>query len=130
MGLIDRAFGADKNTMLQHRLALHWRMVASHHENYIKKNEMTQEQKLIFSEIQERSLKIAELANSAIKGFGIVSPEVSDFKAELAKLSLLKEKIEISTDKQHWLPEAIYATNCILNGDKRRYQRDQLWFSH
>lgn len=130
MGQIDRAFGADKNTMLQHSLALHWRMVASHHENYIKKNEMTQEQKQIFSEIQERSLKIAELANSAIKGFGIVSPEVSDFKAELAKLTLLKEKVEVRTDKQHWLPEAIYATTCILNGDKRRYHRENLWFSH
>ena len=129
MGIIDRAFGADKNTMLQHGLALHWRMVASHYENYIKKNEMTHEQRLVFSEIQERSLKIAELANDAIKGFGIVSPEVAKFTAELAKLTLLREKIEISTDKQHWLPEAIYVTTCILNGDKRRFQRVQFWFS-
>ena len=60
MGLIDRAFGADKNTMLQHTLALHWRMVASHHENYMKKNEMTQEQKLQATSVGKGSLRATE----------------------------------------------------------------------
>jgi len=70
MGLIDRAFGADKNTMLMHRLALHWRMVASHYENFIKKNEPNEQDRIVMAEIQKRSLAICDRAEASIKGFG------------------------------------------------------------
>ena len=129
MGLLDRAFGADKNSLLFNRLALHWRMVASHHENFPKKNSISDEQAQIFAEIQKMSLGIAELANSSLKGFGVSSPDVSRFLNDLDKLSKLHGEITVLTDKRHWLPEAIVFTKMILSGDKRRYQNTQYWFS-
>ena len=129
MGLIDRAFGADKNSMLFNKLALHWRMVASHHENHIKKNPMESNQEAIFRDIQHRSTKLADLANSSLKGFGVSSPDQSAFLNELTALSKLQKEIAVSTDKQHWLPEAIVFTNLILSGEKRLFQNRQYWFS-
>jgi hypothetical protein len=129
MGLLDRAFGADKNTLLFNRLALHWRSVASHYENFPKKNSIGDEQAQIFTEIQKMSLGIAELANSSLKGFGVSSPDVSRFLIDLDKLAKLHGEITVATDKRHWLPEAIVFTKMILSGDKRRFQNSQYWFS-
>ena len=129
MGLIDRAFGADKNSLLFNRLALHWRAVASHHENFPKKNPMSDDEAQIFAEIQKRSLEIADLAISSLKGFGVSSPDVSRFLNDLEELSKLQGKISVVTDKRHWLPEAIVVTKLILAGDKRRFQNSQYWFS-
>ena len=129
MGLIDRAFGADKNTLLFNRLALHWRSVASHHENFPNKNPMSDEQAIVFAEIHRRALGIADLANSSLKGFGVSSPDVSRFLNDLEELSKLQSKITVVTDKKHWLPEAIVITKLILSGDKRRFQNSQYWFS-
>lgn len=129
MGLIDRAFGADKNSMLFNKLALHWRMVASHHENHVKKNHMESDQEVIFKEIQARSSKLADLANSSLKGFGVSSPDQSAFLNELNALSQLQNEITVTTDKEHWLPEAIVFTKLILGGEKRMFQNRQYWFS-
>ena len=129
MGLIDRAFGAEKNSMLFNKLALHWRMVASHHENYIKKNPMESDQEDIFKDIQIRSIKLADLANSSLKGFGVSSPDQAAFLLELNALSQLQKEITVSTDKQHWLPEAIVFTKLIISGEKRLFQNRQYWFS-
>jgi hypothetical protein len=60
MGLLDRAFGADKNTFLMHDLTLHWKAVASHYENYLKENEVGDEDKAIMAEIQKRCLGICD----------------------------------------------------------------------
>ena len=87
MGLIDRAFGADKNTMLMHRLALHWRMVASHYENFIKKNEPNEQDRAVMAEIQKRSLAICDRAEASIKGFGVVNMEKESFLSEMRELS-------------------------------------------
>jgi len=129
MGLIDRAFGADKNTLMFNKLALHWRSVASHYENFLKKNEVSIEQAKIFEEIQKRSLEIAELANSSLKGFGVSSPDTSAFLTKLERLSKLQTEITVVTEKRHWLPEAIVFTKTILSGEKRRFQNSQYWFS-
>lgn len=129
MGLIDRAFGADKNTMLVNRLALHWRAVASHYENYLKKNQVSDEDKAIMAEIQKRSLSICDKAEASIKGFGVVNMEKDLFLFEIRELGALHGRISAVTEKQHWLPEAIKATANILNGNKREYQNRQYWFS-
>ncbi len=129
MGLIDRAFGADKNTMLMHRLALHWRMVASHYENFLKKNELNEQDRVLMAEIQKRSLSICDKAEASIKGFGVVNMEKESFLLEMRELGALHQKISVVTDKHVWLPDAIRATSNILNGNKRDYQNRQYWFS-
>ncbi len=129
MGLIDRAFGADKNTMLMHRLALHWRMVASHYENFIKKNEPNEQDRIVMAEIQKRSLAICDRAEASIKGFGVVNMDKESFLTEMKELSALHQKISISTDKDNWLPDAVRATTNILGGSKREYQNRQYWYS-
>ena len=129
MGLLDRAFGADKNSLMFNRLALHWKMVASHHENFLKKNEMSLEQSKVFQEIQRVSLENVDLANSALKGFGVSSPDISAFLGNLEKLARLQMEITLVTDKKHWLPEAIIFTKLILSGEKRRFANSQYWFS-
>lgn len=129
MGLIDRAFGADKNTMLMHRLALHWRMVASHYENFLKKNDLTEQDRVVMNEIQKRSLSICDKAEASIKGFGVVNMEKDSFLSDMRELGALHQKISIVTEKHNWLPDAIRATSNILNGNKRDYQNRQYWFS-
>lgn len=129
MGLLDRAFGADKNSLMFAGLAFHWRAVASHHENSLRNIEMDEEQKNIFAEIQRRSLGVAELANSSVKAFGLSSPDIPRFLDQLENLSKLQNKIEIVTDKKHWLPEAIVFTKLILNGENRFFKNNQYWFS-
>lgn len=129
MGLLDRAFGADKNSLMFNRLALHWKMVASHHENFLKKNEMSLEQSKVFQEIQRVSLENVDLANSSLKGFGVSSPDISAFLGNLEKLAKLQTEITLVTDKKHWLPEAIIFTKLILSGEKRRFANSQYWFS-
>ena len=129
MGLLDRAFGADKNSLMFNRLALHWKMVASHHENFLKKNEISLEQSKVFQEIQRVSLENVDLANSALKGFGVSSPDISAFLGNLEKLAKLQTEITLVTDKKHWLPEAIIFTKLILSGEKRRFANSQYWFS-
>lgn len=129
MGLIDRALGADKNTMLMHRLALHWRMVASHYENFLKKNEANEQDRAVMVEIQKRSLGICDKAEASIKGFGVVNIEKESFLLEMRELGALHQKISVITEKHNWLPDAIKATSTILNGNKREYQNRQYWFS-
>ena len=129
MGFIDRAFGADKNSLMFAGLAMHWRAVANHHGNFLKNNELNEEQKKVFDEIQSRSFEVAELANSSVKGFGISSPNISAFLDQLETLSKLQQRIEVTTDKGHWLPEAIIFTKAILNGEKRYFKNTQYWFS-
>ena len=129
MGLIDRAFGADKNTMLMNRLALHWRMVASHYENFLKKNEPNEQDRVVMAEIQKRSLGICDKAAASIKGFGVVNMEKESFLLELRELGALHQKISVVTEKHNWLPDAVRATTNILAGNKREYQNRQYWFS-
>ncbi len=129
MGLIDRAFGADKNSMLFNRLALHWRMVASHYENYLASNPIEGDQKEVLSEIRSRSVNLADKAIRSIKGFGVTSPDISSFLSDLDALAALQKRIQVTTDKSQWLPEAIYSTKDILSGNKKRYMNNQFWFS-
>ena len=129
MGLLDRAFGADKNSLLFKGLAFHWVMVASHHENYLKKSELSAEQIDIFREIQKQSLEMADLANASLKGFGVSTPDNAAFFKKLEQLSKLQIQITVVTDKTHWLPEAINFTKMILGGEKRHFQNRQYWFS-
>ena len=129
MGLIDRAFGADKNTLLMNSLAFHWRAVASHYENYLKKNEVSDDVKSLMLEIERRSLSMCDKALGSIKGFGVVSMEKEQFLAEMSELGKLHESIPFITEKHNWLPEAVKATINILSGNKREYQNRQYWFS-
>jgi hypothetical protein len=129
MGIIDRAFGVDKNSRLFSVLAFHWEAVASLHENFLKKNQLNEEDTKVFIEIQKSSKTLVALANASMKGFGISSPDIPLFVVELEILSKLYKENKIETDKKYWLPEAIIATRLILNGDTKQFQNRDWWFS-
>ena len=129
MGLIDRAFGADKNTMLMHRLAFHWRAVASHYENYLKKNQVDEDLKVILNEIQRLSQSICDESENSIKGFGVISIDKSYLSIKLEEVMVLHSKITVVTDKQNWLPEVVSATRSILAGNSKVFRNKQFWFT-
>jgi len=130
VGLLDRAFGVDKNSLLYQRLAFHWRAVASHYKNSVAKNLVTGGQIAILNKICEKSDALADKINESKKGFGVVSIESESFKKEMNALIDLHSQITSPTDKHHWLPELIIATTEILSGNKKRYQNSQYWFSN
>ena len=129
MGIIDRAFGVDKNSMLFNDLALHWSAVASHYENFIKNNDLSTEQSELMAKIQQISSSLAIEANESKKGFGFTSPDLNIFIDRMSELKKLATQLTVRTDKEMWLPEAIVATTDILSGRKVTYQRNQYWFS-
>jgi len=129
MGIIDRAFGADKNSMLYNDLAFHWRAVASHYKNCIAKNLVADGQIAVMNTIYEKSESLADQINESKKGFGVVSIDSESFKKEMKILIELHSQITPPTEKHHWLPEIIFATTDILSGNKKRYQNRQYWFS-
>jgi hypothetical protein len=129
VGLIDRAFGVDKNSLLYNSLAFHWRAVASHYKNSVAKNRNTDGQIAIINQICQKSEALADNINASKKGFGVVSVESELIKKEMNVLIDLHSKITSPTEKHHWLPELIIATTEILNGNKKRYQNRQYWFS-
>ena len=128
MGLIDRAFGVDKNSSLVDRLAFHWEMVASHYENYLKKNELSKEQENVLREIQRLAKRMSSKVSEAKKGFGVVNFDVHQISVLAGELAALGKQITVTTEKPKWLPQAVIATLDIINGNKRLYQQHQLWF--
>ncbi len=130
MGLIDRAFGADKNTLLFQRISLHWRMVESNYSNFIKNNSLNPTVEEALRKMVVLSKKIASLSQESIKGFGVVSPDIEAFIETLDQIEITFLKVADLTDKQNWVPEAILATRQILAGNKKFYQQRQLWFSN
>ena len=129
MGIMDRAFGADKNTMLFRTLALHWRMVASNYRNHLKDNEVSSEDNELGHKVVALGEKMAELANDSVKGFGITSPDSNQFQEIMGQLLSLEKKITFTTDKPLWLNECVSVTNEIIRGNKRPYQQRNVWFS-
>lgn len=130
MGLLDRAFGVDKNSTIYTRLAFHWRMVASHYENYPKKNVISKTETGQMEAIHQKSDALAGMILESIKGFGVISAQKEDITRALAELNSLYSELTTTTDKHHWLPEAIQITFDILSGNKRRYVDSQFWFSN
>ena len=128
MGLIDRAFGVDKNSALVDRLAFHWLMVSSHYENHLKKNEESEEQGEILKEIQRLSKEMSNLIESSKKGFGVINFDVHKISILAGELASLGRQITVSTEKPKWLPQAVVVTLDIINGNKRPYLKHQIWF--
>jgi hypothetical protein len=129
MGLIDRAFGADKNSMLAHTLAMHWQFVSSHYENHIKDNELTEERKKLLQEIIENAKGLAKASESSIKGFGVVNFDFQTFNPYMSRLRELYSRIDFKTEKPHWLPQALTATESIIVGNKKLYLKTNIWFT-
>ena len=129
MGLIDRAFGADKNSMLAHTLAMHWRFVSSHYENHIKENELTEDRKKLLLDIIENANALAKLSEASIKGFGVVNFDMQAYSPIMSKLRDLYAKIDFNTEKPNWLPQAITATESIIVGNKKLYMKTNIWFT-
>jgi hypothetical protein len=129
MGLLDRAFGVDKNSMLFNRLAFHWRAVASHYENCVAKKVSTEEKMAVMRKIQNQSSNFADRINDSKKGFGVISVDFESLRQEMKLLMELHSQIDVPTEKHHWLPEVIVATTDILSGNKKSYQNRQYWFS-
>jgi hypothetical protein len=130
MGLLDRAFGADKNTLLFHRLSLHWAMVESHYSNFVKKNSLDPSTEEVLLKVMVLSKKVASLSQDSIKGFGVVSPDLEAFNQTLNEVERYFSQVADLTDKPNWGPEAISATRQILSGNKKIYQQRQMWFSN
>jgi hypothetical protein len=128
MGLIDRAFGVDKNSALVDRLAFHWEMVASHYENHLKKNEVSEEQEKVLREIQSLAKRMSNKVSEAKKGFGVVNFDSQQISVLAGELAALGNQITVITEKPRWLSQAVVATLDIVNGKKRLYQQHQLWF--
>lgn len=126
---MDRAFGADKNTMLAHTLAMHWQAVASHYENYVKDSKPSESQAALMLQIRETAKSLATLAESSIKGFGVVKMEYVDFKPLLEKATDFYSSLDIETDKSHWLPQAVYATEIVIMGNRKMLYNKQWWFT-
>ena len=129
MGLIDRAFGADKNTMLFRSLAFHWRAVASNFRNHLRDNEVSTQDLEMGNKMVELSEKLADYSNDSVQGFGFSSPDLNKFSETIGELLTLEEKVSFTTDKPLWLKECVSATYEILRGNKRPYQQRQRWFS-
>jgi hypothetical protein len=128
VGLIDRAFGADKNSMLVHRICFHWAAVKSHYENFLKENDVPEEQKELLLEIIAACKRVTDEVTKASKGFGFVDYDKNLFGPLLGDLAALHSRLTLVTDKPRWLPQAIAATLDIVNGNKRVYQQNQWWF--
>jgi hypothetical protein len=129
MGLLDRAFGVDKNSMLFNRLAFHWRAVASHYKNCVAKGFVADGQIALMNTLYAKSESLADQIVESKKGFGVVSIDSELIKKEIMTLSELHSQISPPTEKHHWLPEVVIATTEILSGNKKRYQDRQYWFS-
>lgn len=129
MGLIDRAFGVDKNSALVDRLAFHWVMVSSHYENYLKKNDVDLEQAEMLRKVQTLSKDLANIIETSKKGFGVINFDVSQISRLAGEIASLGKQITVTTEKPRWLPQAVVATLDIINGNKRPYQQRQIWFT-
>lgn len=130
MGLIDRAFGADKNSMLFRSLALHWRMVASNYRNHLKDNVVSEDDLELGNRMVSLSEKLAEYSNESVKGFGVSSPDANKFSDAIGQLLDLEAKVSFTTDKPLWLKECVSATYEIIRGNKKPYQQRNIWFSN
>lgn len=128
MGLIDRAFGVDKNSALVDRLAFHWLAVSSHYENFVKKNEVSDEQVELLKKIQRLALEMSRKIEASKKGFGVISFDVHQISVLAGELASLREQITVTTEKPSWLPRAVVVTLDIINGNKRHYAQHQYWF--
>lgn len=130
MGLIERVFGVDKNSVLVDRLAWHWLAVSSHYENHLKKNEVNEEQAELLKKIQLSALEMSIKIEASKKGFGVVRFDVDQISVLAGKLAALGKQITVTTEKPRWLPQAVVATLDIINGRKRLYQQHlyQSWF--
>ena len=129
MGLIDRAFGADKNSMLVERICFHWEAVISHYENVLKSSEISEDQCQLMREIVASSHRVIDEVRRSKKGFGFVDYERTRFGVLLGELTAIHSRLTFTTDKSRWLPQAVSATLDIVNGNKRPYQQNQWWFS-
>lgn len=126
---MDRAFGVDKNSTLVDRLAFHWLAVSSHYENHLKKNEVNEEQAAVLKQIQQQAREMSNKIANSKKSFGVVDFNIREISSLAAELASLEEKITVTTEKPNWLPEAVVITLDIMNGNKRKYQQLQYWFS-
>ena len=130
MGLIDRAFGADKNTLLFQGISFHWRMVESNYSNLVNSSSLDSEIETTLRKLMGLCHKVSNLSQEAIKGFGVISPDTQAFNQTLGEIETIYAKVANLTDKPNWVPEAIFATRQILSGNKKNYQQRQLWFSN
>ena len=129
MGILDRAFGVDKNSTLYTRLAFHWRMVASHYENYPLKNVIPEDQAKLMKSLSEKSNNLGGILLDSKKGFGVISVDSTIVSRELESLTTLYSQTTIITDKHHWLPQAVFITKDVVAGNKRNYVNNQYWFT-
>lgn len=128
MGIIDRAFGADKNSVLADRLSFHWLAVSSHYENHLKKNNVPDEQRFVMEKFVTIARQISIHATTSKKGFGFVEFDKTAMTSLCEELMTLSKTVSIQTEKSHWIVQAIAATLDILEGNRKLYQRNQYWF--
>jgi len=129
MGIIDRAFGADKNSVLADRLSFHWLAVSSHYENHLKKNDVPDEQRQVMDRLVSVAKQMSIHATASKKGFGFIEFDKSAMTSLCEELLTLIKSVNIQTEKPQWIIQAISATLDILNGNTKPYQRNQYWFA-
>lgn len=128
MGLIDRAFGVDKNSMLVVDLINHWGAVLSHYENFLLKSSPDDESEKLIQDICAVIRQIIDQVDNSKKGFGVVNFNDDTLPRLMGNVAGLHRQLLVETEKSHWLPQAVSATLDIIGGNRRPYQRNNYWF--
>lgn len=92
MGLLDRAFGADKHTMANYRLTIYWsaaqQLFKEHKEKCTSKSDIT-----ICDELIQICSEVMKEIDYAKKGFGVFAYEKPFFNSKLEKVTELAFKL-------------------------------------
>jgi hypothetical protein len=101
MGLMDRAFGADKHTMANYRLTIHWRAMQQRFEEHKKKCSIKSDIS-ICDELMAICGEVMKEIDFAKKGFGVFAYEKTLFHSKLERMKELVFQLNfkyLDTDK-------------------------------
>lgn len=118
MGLMDRAFGADKHTMANYRLTIYWRgaqqRFEEHREKCTVKGDLA-----ICDELIEICSEVMKEIDFAKKGFGVFAYEKPFFLSKLERINELIFKLNSKYLDMDKIAELVIETSNIL---ERRYR--------
>ena len=118
MGLMDRAFGADKHTMANYRFTIHWRAMQQRFEEHKEKCSIKSDLS-ICDELIEICGDVLKEIDYAKKGFGVFAYEKPFFHSKLERINELISQLNFKYLDVDKFAELIIETSNIL---ERRYR--------
>ena len=118
MGLLDRAFGADKHTLANYRFTIHWRAMQQRFEEHREKCSSDGDLSICDELIDICGEAMKEI-DFAKKGFGVFAYEKPFFYSKLERINDLISQLDIRYLDIDKLGELIIETSNIL---ERRYR--------